>query len=227
MNLGELLHIWRRRSILTAVLFIAALAGTVTTLTGLPRTYESDSSVVLLASRSAAKLTGGNPYMSFSTSLTLTGDVLSGELMAPRTVTELAANGYTNAYTVTLAPSSTATTGSVLLVAVTGTNPRSVERQLYAVTHEISLELARIQAKVRPRGRIRAATISITPEAALVVSQTARPMVLVIATGLLLVLGVPVIVDGRLARRRIRAAAARPDSRPQRIDDMAYDTLRS
>ncbi len=112
MNLGELLHIWRRRSILTAVLFIAALAGTVTTLTGLPRTYESDSSVVLLASRSAAKLTGGNPYMSFSTSLTLTGDVLSGELMAPRTVTELAANGYTNAYTVTLAPSSTATTGS-------------------------------------------------------------------------------------------------------------------
>jgi len=227
MYLGELLHIWRRRSILTTVLLIAALAGTVTTLTRLPRTYESDSSVVLLASRSAARLTGGNPYMSFSTSLTLTGDVLSGELMAPRTVTELAASGFPAAYTVALAPYNTATTGSVLQVTVTGADPEAVQRQLYAVTHEISLKLGQIQAKVRPRSRIRAATISITPKAALNVSQTARPMVLVIATGLLLVLGIPVIVDGRLARRRIRAAAGHQDSYPQPVDQIAYDTLRS
>jgi len=227
MYLGELLHIWRRRSILTTVLLIAALAGTVTTLTRLPRTYQSNSSVVLLASRSAARLTGGNPYMSFSTSLTLTGDVLSGELMAPRTVTELAANGFPNAYTVALAPYNTATTGSVLLVTVTGTDPGAVQRQLSAVTHEISVRLVQLQAKVRPRSRIRAATISITPKAALNVGQTARPMVLVIATGLLLVLGIPVIVDGHLARRRIRAAAGHQDACPQPVDQMAYDTLRS
>jgi predicted amino acid-binding ACT domain protein len=221
MNLGELLHIWRRRYILTAVLFLAALAGTATALTGLPRTYQSDSSVVLLASRSAAKLNGGNPYMSFSPSLTLTGDVLSRELMAPVTVSKLAARGIADPYTVALAPYNTATTGSVLLVTVTGNDKTAVQRALYAVTSQISVQLAQLQASVPRRNRIRLATISVTPQAAIDVSQTARPLVIVIAACLLLVLGIPVIVDARLAGRRIRVRAARTDSYPAPASPMA------
>lgn len=227
MNLGELFHIWRRRPVLTVALLIVALLGTASALTELPRTYQSNSSVVLLASRSAAKQTGGNPYMSFSSSLTLTGDVISGELMAPRTVTSLAADGFSDSYTVSLAPYNTATTGSVLLATVTGHNPGAVERQLYAVTRQIGVELAQIQAKVRPHSRIRVATISFTPRAALDVSRTVRPLVVVIAASLLLVLGVPVLVDGRATRRRIRARAALPDRDARPADQMEYDTLRT
>jgi hypothetical protein len=165
--------------------------------------------------------------MSFSSSLTLTGDVISGELMAPRTVASLAADGFSDSYTVSLAPYNTATTGSVLLATVTGHNPGAVERQLYAVTRQIGVELAQIQAKVRPHSRIRVATISFTPRAALDVSPTVRPLVVVIAASLLLVLGVPVLVDGRATRRRIRARAALPDRDARPADQMEYDTLRT
>jgi hypothetical protein len=227
MNLGELFQIWRRRPILTVALLIVALAGTTSALMRLPRTYQSNSSVVLLASRYAAKKAGGNPYMSFSSSLTLTGDVISGELMAPRTVMSLAASGYADPYTVTVAPSNTATTGSVLLVSVAGNDPRAVERQLYGVTHEISVELARVQAKVRPNSRIRIATISFTPQAALDVGKTARPLVMVIAASLLLFLGLPVVIDGHASRRRIRARAAFSGNATKPADQMAYDTLQT
>ncbi len=165
--------------------------------------------------------------MSFTSSLTLTGDVISGELMAPRTVASLAASGFADPYTVTLAPYNAATTGSVLLVTVTGSNQAAVERQLYAVTRQIGVELAQIQARVRPPSRIRVATISFTPRAALDVSQTVRPLVVVIAASLLLVLGAPVIVDGRATRRRIRARAAAQESNAKPAGQLEYDTLRT
>jgi len=227
MNLGELLYIWRRRPILTVTLLVVALTGATTALLGLPRTYQSNSSVVLLASRSAARQTGGNPYMSFSSSLTLTADVVSGELMAPRTASVLAARGYSDPYTVALAPYNSATTGSVLLVQVTGSNRRDVQRELAAVTQQVSTELAQIQAKIRPESRIRIATISFSPRAALDAGQTARPMVVVIAAALLLVLGVPVIVDARAPRRAARAGPVPADEHLEPVDHAAYDTLRT
>lgn len=227
MNLGELFHIWRKRPIMTVALLLVVLAGTASALLGLPRAYQSNSSVVLLASRFAAKQAGGNPYMSFSSSLTLTGDVISGELMAPRTVTSLAASGYADPYTVTVAPYNTATTGSVLLVSVTGNNRAAVERELYGVTNEISVELAQIQAKVRPQSRIRIATISVTPQAALDVARTARPLVVVVAASLLLLLGIPVVVDGQASKRKARTRAALCDRNAKAAGQMSYDTLRT
>jgi hypothetical protein len=226
VNLRELLRIWRRRPILTAALLTVAAAGVTAAVMSLPPTYQSNSSVVLLASRSVARLYGGNPYMSFSSSLTLTGDVLSRELMAPATVSDLAARGITDPYMVALAPYNTVTTGSVLLVTVTGSEKSAVETALDAVTHQINVELFRMQAKVSPHDRIRAAMLSFTPEATLSVSQTARPLVLAGAAVLLLALGIPVIVDGRAARRRLRDAALLAERRPRPADQMAYQTLR-
>lgn len=226
MNLGELIRIWRRRSILTAVLLIVAWAGTAVALIRLPRTYQSDASVVLLASPSAAKLNGGNPYMSFSSSLTLTGDVLSRELMAPQTVIGLAARGFTDPYTVTLATYNTATTGSVLQVAVNGNDKSAVERQLYAVTSQISVALARLQANLAPYSRIRVATISFAPQATLSVSQTARPLVMIIVPGLLVALGIPVVVDGLIARQRNRELAALSQGGPKSADRVALGAFR-
>src|ERR1035441_9099414 len=117
MSLGQLVRIWRRRFILTTALLLVALAGSAAAVPKFPRTYQSTSSVVLLASRAAAKLSG-NPYLAFSSSLTLTADLLSRELMAPATVRDLSASGVPGTYTVALAPYTTSTTGSVLVVKI-------------------------------------------------------------------------------------------------------------
>ncbi len=189
------------------MLLILATAGTAAAAARLPRTYQSQSSVVLLASRSAAKLNGGNPYLSFSPSLTLTADVLSRDLMAPTTAQGLAAAGYASSYTVALAPYTTTTTGSVLLVTVTGNLKAAVEQTLGRVTAEISAKLLRLQSSVKPYDRIRAATLSFMPRPSLSLNETARPLVGVVALGLLLAFGLPVLVDGQIARRQSQREA--------------------
>src|SRR6266851_4200547 len=120
MYLSESFRIWRKRRYLTAALLVLALAGSGAALSTLPRTYQANSSVILLASRAAASPYGGNPYLSFSPSLTLAADAVSRELMGPGTVLSLAARGFSASYTVALAPYTTTTTGSVLLVTVAG-----------------------------------------------------------------------------------------------------------
>ncbi|HEY6277307.1 MAG TPA: hypothetical protein VIX86_13360 [Streptosporangiaceae bacterium] len=175
----------------------------------LPRSYQAQSSVVLLAPRSVAKADGGNPYLSFSPSLTLTADVLSRELMGPAQARRLVAEGAAATYTVTLPTYTTATTGSVLLVTVSGSGRALVETTLQAVTREISTELSRLQGPVRPADRIRATTLAMSPQPTLSISMSARPLVAVVVPAFLLALWIPVVVDGRAARRRLRRQALR------------------
>jgi hypothetical protein len=211
VDLSKTFQIWRRRWILTTGLLILASAGTAAALTGLPRVYQSNSAVILLASRSVARLTGGNPYLSFSPSLTLTAQALIQELMAPQTAQDLAARGYSGTYTVTLAPDTTQTTGSVLIVTVTDSRRTAAERTLYAVTDDINSKLSQLQTGVRRNSRIQATALAVAPHATLNVSQTVRPLVILIALAFSLALGIPVVVDGKITRRRIRNGAAEPD----------------
>jgi hypothetical protein len=204
MDLGETMHIWRKRWILTLTLLVLASAGAVTAVIGLPRTYSANSSLVLLASRSAARVNGGNPYLSFSPSLTLTADALSRELMAPTTINALAAAGYKDVYTVALAPYTTTTTGSVLLLTTAGHNKRAVELTLHKVIGEIGVKLTDLQGTVGPRHRIRVEPLSLSPQATLSIGQTARPLVAAVAPLLLLALGIPIAVDSWATRRRAR-----------------------
>src|SRR5580658_10562385 len=120
MDLRQAVRIWRTRWTLTSVLLILALAGIGGATAEMPRYYQSDSSMVLLASRASSMQNGGNPFLSFSPSLTLTADAVSRALMAPQTVRQLAGQGFTASYTVALPTYTTSTTGSVLLVTVTG-----------------------------------------------------------------------------------------------------------
>ena len=204
MDLRQAVRIWRTRWILTSVLIILAMAGAAKEAAKMPRYYQSASSVVLLASHAAATQNGGNPFLSFGPSLTLTADALSRELMAPETVRQLAAQGFTASYTVALPSYTTSTTGSVLLVTVAGRNAAGVERTLQAVTAQIGTQLARLQNGVPARSQIRADTLSFTPKATLSVSQTVRPLVAVGALLLVICLGTPVVVDGLVTRRRLR-----------------------
>src|SRR6266404_6502127 len=93
MDLRQAVRIWRARWILTSVLIILAMVGAAKAAAKVPRYYQSASSVVLLASHAAASQNGGNPFLSFGPSLTLTADAVSRELMAPETVRQLSAQG--------------------------------------------------------------------------------------------------------------------------------------
>jgi hypothetical protein len=195
---------WRRQWALTAALLLLALGGTAVATMRMPRVYQAEGSVVLLASRSVAKGAGSNPYLSFNGSLTLTADVLSREMMAPGTVTELASRGFADPYTVALGTYTTATTGSVLTVTVNGTDRARVEGDLGGVISEIRSRLARLQPRVKPVDRIRFATIAQSKWATLNVIQTARPLILVATVGLLLTVILPWIVDAQVSRQQAR-----------------------
>jgi hypothetical protein len=219
MDLRESLHIWRRRWILTITLLLLASVAVAAAARSL-RTYQAESQVVLLASKSASQLNGGNPYLSFSGSLTLTADALSRAVTAPTVTQDLAARGYVSSYTVALATYTTTTTGSVLIVTVTGRHKLGVEGTLGAVTSEVSNELANLQRGIPARNQVHAATLSYSPQAALSLGQTAHSVLPLMALALLVAFGLPVIVDGwamRLRMRRQRAALAE-EGAPYRDD---------
>jgi hypothetical protein len=224
MTVGATFLIWRRRWVLTTALLAGALVLTATAGSWLPRTYQSAASVILLASRADSRPNGGNPYLSFSPSLTLTADAVSRELMAPGIVQALAADGFGDPYTVALAPYTTTTTGSVLLVTVTGSDPAAVQQTLHGVLGQISSSLLRLQGRVRAGNRIHALTLSASQQPSLSLSQSARPFVALIVVEFLLALGIPVLVDGRAARRRLRQAGPpRPSGHRETAAPLAYD----
>ena len=174
--------------ILAGALLMLVLITTAAALIKLPRTYESNSAVVLLASPAASVPNGGNPYLSFSQSLTLTAELLSEEITAPGVVRELAAHGVAGSYTVTLAPYSTTTTGSVLLVDVNGSSEAGAEFSLQTVTAQISKSLSGLQAGERSRDRIRAVTISMDRTASLSAGDLMRTLGMILVVGLALAL---------------------------------------
>jgi len=221
MDSTKSLHTGRRRWLLTAALLLLTLIGVIVALMELPPTYQSESQVVLLASPASSRPNGGNPYLSFSPALTLTADLVSRELMSPSTATYLASIGYPDSYTVALAPYTTPTTGSVLLITVSGTDKAGVELTLHGVINEISTLMARLQSANPPADRIRAMTISMTGQATLSLTQMARLLAVLIGVGLVASFGVPWIVDAQIAGRRVRRQTDPAVTAPQPADPVA------
>jgi len=214
MNRTNSLRTGRGRWIVTGALLLLTLIGVVVALVKLPPSYQSQASVVLLASPAASRPNGDNPYLSFSPSLTLTADVVSREMMAPGMVDQLAASGYPDAYNVDLATYTTDTTGSVLLVTVTGPDKVAVQLTLHGVISGISTVLAKLQANSPASSRIVASTLSMSRQAALSLNQLARLLAVLIGVGLIASFGVPWIVEAQIAGRRMQRTAGQPVTSP-------------
>ena len=210
MRFDEVIKVWRRRAALTAGLVLLALASFAAALALFPATYQSQASVVLLASQAASRQAGGNPYLGFTPALSLTADVVSRTLMGPATVRQLASEGYTDSYTVAEPTYTTAATGSVLLISVAGTDPASVERTLHGVIGELDFTLVQMQRSIWPKHRITVSTLASSPQATLQTSATVRPIATTLVLGLIVALGLPVFIDGVLRRRKVRHAAGKP-----------------
>lgn len=208
----EAFHIWQKRWILTTFLVLLALTGTGIGVLKMPRTYQAASTVVLLASRNSSKSTGGgNPYLSFSDSLSTTAGVVESEIMDPQTATNLKAQGYPCSYQVASQSTVSNTTllpAPFLLVTVTGHSKTLVEHTLYGVTNQISVVLRGLQLGVSHNNRISLFTASFDPQATLSITSTARPLVIVFAMLVLLALGVPLVVDAWSVRRGAASRSA-------------------
>jgi len=201
-----LTHPGRKRWAATGALLLLTFVGVLLALVELPPTYQSQSSVVLLASPAASKPNGDNPYLSFSPSLTLTADAVSREIMSSAIAGQLAAQGFPDSYNVELATYTTATTGSVLQITVDGTDKAAVEFTLHGVTGEISTILAKLQSASPPADRIQAVTLSMSSQPALSLSQMARLLAVLIGVGLVASFGVPWLVEAQIAGRRLQRA---------------------
>jgi polysaccharide biosynthesis protein PslJ len=188
----------RRRWVLTLILLLLALAATAL-MAKRPGPYQSESQVVLLPSKQSATAYGGNPYLSFGTSITLAADLVRRELMNPLTVQALTSQGFLSSYEVVDDPD---TTGPVLDVTVTGSSKSLVENTINGVTTELQIKLSRMQANVKPADRITSLVVSMDPHPSIKISQKARPIVAVLGLGLILTVVIPQLIDGAVPARR-------------------------
>ncbi|WP_131740489.1 hypothetical protein [Actinomadura roseirufa] len=203
---GTLLRRWW----LTLPLLLAALlaAGAIAVVT--PWKYEAKATAVLLASSVQAKGAGGNPWLVFDSSLTVTAEVLGREMMDQRTAAALQAKGLTATYVVGVAPDST---GPVLAIDVSGTDAAGVKATLDALLAQVPQRLARLQSQesVSPNAQIKMNVISASPKAALVATDKIRTVVMVLFLGIVVAIAVPLFAEVLAERRRRgRESAAAP-----------------
>jgi hypothetical protein len=198
MDVTGPLRTLRRRWILTLLLLLLTLAATVA-FAKKPGPYQSESQVVLLPSKVSAKVFGGNPYLSFGGSISLTADLVRREMTNPQTVAALAARGFTGSYSVVDDPE---TAGPVLDVVATGNNKYLVEHTLQGATAEVSTQLLALQTSVKPADQITSLVVSYDPQPSLKISKKARPIAVVLVIGLLFTIAIPQLVDAALGARR-------------------------
>jgi hypothetical protein len=216
MNVLDLLHIWRRRWILTTLALLVALGGCGLAAMALPRTYQASSAVVLVPSAKAARVLGaGNPYLSFTNSISTAADILAAELTTPATARNLAAGGFTEPYSAVAETTLAQTTasGSVLpgpfvKITVTGSSPGPVMRTLSAVTGQAGKTMLAMQRGLSRGSRIGVSVLSRAPRATLSVSAMARSLVLIVGLLVVAALTAPVLADAWAARRRVRRGNA-------------------
>jgi hypothetical protein len=201
-------RILRRRWWLALLLLLLTLAATAA-LAAKPGPYTAESQIALLPSKHISGPAGGNPYLSFGDSDTLTADLLRRELTAPASVTRLAAAGYSSTYVVADDPT---TAGPVLDITVTGNSKVMVEHTLQGVTAAASTTLAGMQAGLSRSEQITSIVVSFAPEAELSVGKKARTLIVVFAVGLIFTIALPQAFDAAASRRRARRFGITPSS---------------
>lgn len=199
--------IWRGRWILTGGLLLLTLVGVGVAIVFLPRTYQASASVVLLDSRNGSEATGGNPYLNFNASLTLTADAISRQVMDPQTASSLATHGFLGSYTVEMPTYSTSTTGSVLLITVTSNAGGGVQHTLNGVIAAVRTSLATLQSGVRPADRIQLTVLVPAAGPSIDSAHTVRSIAIVAGFGLVVALGAPWMLDAQV-RRHLAAGGA-------------------
>jgi len=188
----------RRRWILVIVLLLPTLFAAAA-VAAQPGPYQAESEVAMVPSKQSAKLTGGNPFLSFSGSILVTTDLVRREVVAPQAAQRLAARGFPSSYQVVDDPDPSA---PVLDITVTGSSPSLVLQTLGAVNGAVKSTLAAVQANVKPADEMTSIVLSTDSQATLDVAHKARRVLAVLGAGLAIAIVLPLFVDAIGARRR-------------------------
>jgi hypothetical protein len=224
-----LLRAIRARWWLTGVLLGLMVMGLGAGVAVLPWTSRGEASVVFLSSRVVSKQSGGNPYLVFASSLTVSAEVVGRRLMDDQTVQAMRKQGYTAAYQVGVAPDSA---GPVLSITVTGTDPKTTEATLKALEAAVSAQLETLQSGMRQDARITAEVISSTDRPL----RVSRPKIQLLGELLIVGLGVSaglLLLLQALADRRRPATGQvaappgprEPEPRAQPAHQIEYESL--
>jgi capsular polysaccharide biosynthesis protein len=213
MDLLDSLRALSRRWVITLPLLLLTLGSVVAAYMVLPATYQSTASVVLLSSEIGSKEAGGNPYLAFDSSLSVTADVVARRMMDEGTVKEFQAQGFKSEYKIAISPESDR---PILEVEVSGHNRSDTQRTLDAVVARIRPTLESIQSKTAFNARIRLSGVSkmTTPEET--ISDKLRLLIMLLASGIIVTVAVPLFVDSSISRRR----AARRPAPPERSREL-------
>jgi hypothetical protein len=198
---------WRLTMVLAGLIAIGLGAGVVL----VPWTTRGEASVVFLSSRIVSKQSGGNPYLVFASSLTVSAEVVGRKLMDDQTVQAMRRQGHTAAYVVQIAPDSA---GPVLSITVTSTDPKNTEATLKALEAAVDSQLDALQSGIRPDARIMAQVVSSTQRPL----RVSRPKIQLLGefliAGLGLSAGLLLLLQALADRRRSRADRAVSPSAP-------------
>ncbi|RCG31527.1 hypothetical protein DQ384_08060 [Sphaerisporangium album] len=201
MDLLDSLRALLRRWPVTVTLLAVTLAATIGAFFAIPWQYESKATVVFLSSRKGSQPVGGNPWLAFDGSLTITAEVISRGMSDERTLQKLKDEGKTAEFTVGLAQDSR---GPLLDITATGPDPKIAQATMETVA-ELSLDrLTEVQQKssILPDATIRAELVTSSDEAQLTPEKKIRMLVIIFAGGMLLTIGVPLFLESMAQKRR-------------------------
>jgi hypothetical protein len=188
-----------------------------------PWTSRGEASVVFLSSRLVSKQSGGNPYLVFAASLTVTAEVVGRRLMDDETVQAMRRQGYTASYVVEIAPDSA---GPVLSITVTSTDPKATEATLTALEAAVNSQLDTLQNGIPPDARVTAKVVSSTTRPLRVSRPKIQLLGEILIAGLALSAGLLLLLQALADRRRPPTERAAPPQPPARTSHlMDYESF--
>jgi capsular polysaccharide biosynthesis protein len=209
MDVSGALHTLRKHWILTSVLVLLTLVAAYQAWVKIPGPYQSSSQVVFLASQQTSKPNGNNPYLSFDDTLSTTADIVRRAVLDPRIVAALAARGFKETYDIQNDPLGV---GPILDITATGPTKAGVMATQAAVTAEVQNQLKQLQTDLLAKDQVNSMVVTSSPQATLLVSKKARPVVAVLVVGFILTLAIPQMVDAvqNRGRNRRKKSGQRP-----------------
>ncbi|MFG1879466.1 hypothetical protein ACGFIV_31990 [Sphaerisporangium sp. NPDC049003] len=201
MDLLDSLRALLRRWPVTLALLAVTIAATVGALIAIPWQYESKATVVFLSSRKGSQPVGGNPWLAFDASLTITAEVISRGMSDERTLQKLKDEGKTADFTVGLAQDSR---GPLLDITATGADPKVAQATMETLATLSQERLTEMQQKssILPDATIRAELVTSSDKAELTPEKKIRLLVIIFAGGMLLTIGVPLFLESVAQKRR-------------------------
>lgn len=201
MDLLDSLRALLRRWPVTVALLVATIAATSAAFMAIPWQYESKATVVFLSSRKGAQPVGGNPWLAFDGSLTITAEVIARGMSDERTMQRLKDAGNTAEFTVGLAQDSR---GPLLDITATAPDPKVAQSTMEALAELSAQRLNEMQQKssILPDATIRAEMVTSTDKAELTPEKKIRMLLIIFAGGCLLTLGVPLFLESQAQKRR-------------------------